>query len=162
MDNVLTILKLNEIDGNVFSGDQIMAVVESRLNSADAFYRKVLGAGEYWVHEIKAGEVLRIVDLEGNQSADTMFYNAQETSERYSAEKTITAQRNINVAAGTVLRSNLGNPMLTLIADTCGRHDTLGGPARRRAIRSATPSKNDTCTHAGVVFCQPLPIQAGG
>ncbi|VTP67701.1 urea carboxylase-associated protein 1 [Leclercia adecarboxylata] len=26
-----------------------------------------------------------------------------------------------------MLYSNLGNPLLTLVADTCGRHDTLGG-----------------------------------
>jgi urea carboxylase-associated protein 1 len=58
---------------------------------------------------------------------DTLFYSARETSERYSATETIVRQRNIYLTTGTTLVSNLGNPMLTIVADTCGRHDTLGG-----------------------------------
>ena len=89
--------------------------------------RHVIPAGEGWIHEIKAGQYFRIVDLEGNQAVDTLFYSAHETSERYSATDTIVGQRNIYLTTGTVLRSNLGRPMLTITEDTCGRHDTLGG-----------------------------------
>ncbi len=99
----------------------------SVLRSADAAYSAVVGAGDYWIHEIKAGQTFRIVDLKGNQAVDTLFYSARDTSERYSAQQTITGQRNIYLTAGTVLRTNFGNPMLTIVADTCGRHDTLGG-----------------------------------
>jgi len=102
-------------------------LIESTLEPAAAGYREIVGAGDYWIHEIKEGEVFRIVDLEGNQAVDTIFYSARETSERYSAIDTIVAQRNIYLTTGSVLRSNLGNPMLTVVADTCGRHDTLGG-----------------------------------
>ena len=102
-------------------------LVRSPLDPSAAAYRKVVGAGDYWIHEIEAGRIFRIADLEGNQAVDTIFYSARETSERYSATDTIVGQRNIYLTTGTVLRSNLGNPMLTVIADTCGRHDTLGG-----------------------------------
>jgi urea carboxylase-associated protein 1 len=93
----------------------------------DAIHSAVVRAGDYWIHEVKAGQLLRIVDLEGNQAVDTLFYSAHETSERYSATHTIVDQRNIYLTTGSTLRSNLGNPMLTIVADTCGRHDTLGG-----------------------------------
>jgi urea carboxylase-associated protein 1 len=84
-------------------------------------------AGDRWIHEIKAGEMFRIVDLGGNQAVDTLFYSARDTSERYSATDTIVEQRNIYLTTGTTLFSNLRRPMLTVVADTCGRHDTLGG-----------------------------------
>jgi hypothetical protein len=102
-------------------------VIESRLAPDAASYSSVVPAGEFWIHEIKKNQTCRIVDLEGNQAVDTLFYGARETSERYSAQDTICAQGNIYLTAGTTLMSNLRNPMLTIVADTCGRHDTLGG-----------------------------------
>jgi urea carboxylase-associated protein 1 len=102
-------------------------VNESALKPDDAVCDQTVMAGDSWIHEIQAGQVFRIVDLGGNQAVDTLFYSARDTSERYSATDTIVAQRNIYLTAGTVLRSNLRNPMLTIVADTCGRHDTLGG-----------------------------------
>jgi len=99
----------------------------SQLRPGDAAYSAIVGAGDYWIHEIKASQTFRIVDLKGNQAVDTIFYSARDTSERYSAQDTIGRQKNIYLTTGTVLRTNLGNPMLTIVADTCGRHDTLGG-----------------------------------
>lgn len=92
-----------------------------------AVYSADVPAGDFWIHEIATGQTFRIVDLEGNQAVDTLFYSLHDTSERYSATDTIVSQGNIYLTTGTTLRSNLGNPMLTIVADTCGRHDTLGG-----------------------------------
>jgi urea carboxylase-associated protein 1 len=102
-------------------------VIESTLQPKDAIYDETVLAGDGWIHEIKAGQIFRIVDLGGNQAVDTLFYSARDTSERYSATDTIVEQRNIYLTAGTTLFSNLRRPMLTIVADTCGRHDTLGG-----------------------------------
>ena len=77
--------------------------------------------------EIRKGQVFRILDLEGNQAVDTLFYNAHDPEERYSAVDTIQRQRNLYLGVGTQLISTEGNAMLTIVADTCGRHDTLGG-----------------------------------
>ena len=104
-----------------------MALVESTLDPTDAVYRATVPAGEPWMHEIAAGQTFRIVDLEGNQAADTLFYNAKDTSDRYSAQDTIQLQRNIYLTTGTKLVSVRGTVLLTITADTCGRHDTLGG-----------------------------------
>lgn len=100
---------------------------ESPLDPDAAQYRKVVPAGDYWMHVVAKGETLRILDLEGNQAADTLFYNADDPAERYSATDTIRAQANLYLTTGTVLLSDLGRPMLTITADTVGRHDTLGG-----------------------------------
>ncbi len=102
-------------------------IVESRLNPADAVYSQEIPAGEPWVHEIRRGQIFRIVDLRGNQAVDTLFYNAHDYSDRYSAQDTIREQRNIYLTTGTRLISTRGTALLTIIADTCGRHDTLGG-----------------------------------
>jgi uncharacterized protein len=87
----------------------------------------IVDSGDPFVHEISRGQILRIVDLEGNQAVDTLFYNANDYSDRYSAQDTIRAQRNAYLTTGTQLISTEGNVLLTITADTCGRHDTLGG-----------------------------------
>jgi uncharacterized protein len=90
-------------------------------------YRHIIPAGDAWIHEIRKGQLFRIVDLHGNQAVDTLFYNAHDTSDRYSAQDTIRAQGNLYLTTGTRLISANGTVLLTIVADTCGRHDTLGG-----------------------------------
>jgi len=87
----------------------------------------VIPAGEPWMGVVRRGQALRIVDLEGNQAVDTLFYNADDTHEHYSAQNTIQAQGRIYLTTGSVLLSNRGRAMLRISDDTCGRHDTLGG-----------------------------------
>lgn len=100
--------------------------LESKRKEEDAVYVDVVKAGAGWMHTVKKGQVLRIVDLNGNQAVDTIFYNADDIYERYSVQQTIQAQRNALVGLGTELRSNDDNVMLKVVADTCGDHDTLG------------------------------------
>ncbi len=102
-------------------------IKESILSSNTARARKVVAAGDYWMDIVRKGETFRILDLEGNQAADTLFFNADDPHERYSACDTIREQGNVFITAGTVLMSDLCRPMLTVTADTVGRHDTLGG-----------------------------------
>jgi len=101
--------------------------LESPLAKNTATYSEIVPAGDGWLHLIRAGQTLRIVDLEGNQAADTFFFNADDLRERYSAQDTIREQGSIYLTTGTRLMSNLNRPMLTITADTCGRHDTIGG-----------------------------------
>jgi len=102
-------------------------LVESKLDPKSAILDEICAAGEPWMKPVRKGQVLRILDLEGNQAVDTLFYNAHDPEERYSAIDTIQRQRNLYLGFGTELISTEGNPMLTIVADTCGRHDTLGG-----------------------------------
>ncbi len=102
-------------------------LTESALDPATAIYDFTLPAGEGWAHEILRGQSFRIEDLEGNQAADTLFYNLHDPADRYSAQDTIREQGNIYLTTGTRLFSTRANVLLTITADTCGRHDTLGG-----------------------------------
>lgn len=80
-----------------------------------------------WLHHIAAGQTLRIVDLEGNQAVDFLLYAAEDDAERYSAQDTVAAQGNLFLREGTVLRSNEGRPMMTIVGSTVEYHDTIGG-----------------------------------
>jgi urea carboxylase-associated protein 1 len=113
--------------------------VESSRISQDAKYKVTIPAGDGWMYELEPGQVLRIVDLEGNQAADTLFYDASNPEDHYSAVQTITGQGNIYLTTGTVLRAESGKPLLTIVADTCGRHDTVGGScsAQSNTVRYA-------------------------
>jgi uncharacterized protein len=99
----------------------------SALRTEEAALRRTVPAGDYWLDVVKKGHTLRIVDVEGNQSADTLFFNAADIAERYSAVDTIREQRNVYLSAGSRLLSTAGNVMALIVADTVGRHDTLGG-----------------------------------
>lgn len=101
--------------------------IESPRKAEKAIYNKVIPAGEGWMHELLPGQVLRIVDLEGNQAVDTLFFDAENPEDHYSATATITAQQNIYLTTGTALLSESGKTLVKIVADTCGRHDTLGG-----------------------------------
>jgi uncharacterized protein len=104
-----------------------LVYTESTLQPENAVFSSTILAGDGWFHPVKKGQILRIVDLEGNQAADTFFFNANDVSERYSAQDTIREQGSIYLTTGTKLMSNLCREMLAITADTCGRHDTLGG-----------------------------------
>lgn len=86
-----------------------------------------------WSGIVRAGDVLTIVDVGGNQSADFLVYAADDTDERYSAADTIAWQRNVYVRTGTVLRSNLGLPLMTVVGNEVDRQDTIGGACSKES-----------------------------
>jgi urea carboxylase-associated protein 1 len=118
--------------------------VESPLKPETAVYDFTIPAGEPWIGEIRKGQTFRIVDLEGNQAVDTLFYSAADPGERYSAQETLGAQESIYLTTGTKLMSDGGRVMLVITADTCGRHDTLGGAcaAESNQVRYALDKKH--------------------
>ena len=75
-------------------------IVESQLAPENAIMRDTVDAGDYYLKTIKKGQTVRILDLEGNQAADTLFYNANDVSERYSAIDTVREQGNVYLTAG--------------------------------------------------------------
>jgi uncharacterized protein len=93
----------------------------------EAIDNYIVPAGEGWTKILEPGQVLRIVDVEGNQAADTLFYDADHPTDHYSAINTIQRQGNVYLTTGSVLVSESGKELVEIVADTCGRHDTLGG-----------------------------------
>ena len=119
-------------------------LTESALDPRGAVLNEVVPAGEPWMGTVRKGQYFRIVDLEGNQAVDTLFYNANDPEEHYSAQDTIRAQGSLYLTTGTRLLSNDNNVMLQIVADTCGRHDTLGGAcsAESNTVRYALEKRH--------------------
>nr|WP_235017140.1 urea amidolyase associated protein UAAP2 [Tistlia consotensis] len=99
----------------------------SRLDPAAAFYDRTVPANSPWSELLEQGQALRIVDLEGQQAVDTLFYSARDHGERYSSQDTVAAQGSPYITTGSRLLSNEGNVLATVIADTVGNHDTSAG-----------------------------------
>lgn len=122
-------------------------IKESQLKKEDAIYTEEVAAGDYFIKVVNKGQTFRILDIGGNQAADTLFYNANDPGERYSAMDTIREQGILYLTTGTKLLSNETNVMLEIVADTCGRHDTIGGACATESntVRYALEKK---CMHA--------------
>ncbi|MBX4958325.1 urea carboxylase-associated family protein [Rhizobium lentis] len=80
-----------------------------------------------WSGLVRKGQTIRIEDSYGQQAIDTLFYRADDFSERYSNQDTMRMQGAAYIGIGTKIMSNEGNVMLTMTADSCGRHDTSAG-----------------------------------
>ncbi|TVT26884.1 DUF1989 domain-containing protein [Amycolatopsis rhizosphaerae] len=104
-----------------------MPVVESELDPAAADLDVTVADGDGHLATIPAGGCLRIVDLHGNQAVDTLLYDAADLDNRYSAMDTVREQGAVYLTAGSRLLSVNLDVLATITADTCGRHDTLGG-----------------------------------
>ena len=114
---------------------------------------ETVGPGEPWTRVVTRGQVLRIVDLEGNQAVDTLLYNAHDTADRYSAADTVRAQGNIFLTTGSQLLSSEGTVLATIVGDTCGRHDTSGARAAPRATCAGSARTRSSCTTAATTSC---------
>lgn len=122
-------------------------ICESLLTADTAISQVTVAAGDYCFQRLKKGQILRIVDLKGNQAADTLFFNANDPSERYSAMDTLALQHNLYLTTDSILYSNEQRPMLRIIADTCGRHDTIGGACSTES-NTVRYSLEKRCMHA--------------
>ncbi|MDT4893205.1 MAG: uncharacterized protein QOE97_2240 [Pseudonocardiales bacterium] len=98
------------------------AVAEART-SLDV----TVAAGDGYAGVIPEGGRFRIVDLCGNQAADTLFFDAADIGNRYSAMDTVREQGAVYLTTGSRLMSSRLDVLATISADTCGRHDTIGG-----------------------------------
>jgi uncharacterized protein len=95
--------------------------------AASARLDRELADGVGWTHVLETGETLRIVDLWGNQAVDTLFFDAGDYANRYSAVDTLREQGSAYLTLGSRLLALDCQPLVTIVGDTCGRHDTLGG-----------------------------------
>jgi len=95
--------------------------------SATAVFDAIVPARAPWSGFVRKGQTIRIVDLEGQQAVDALFYRAGHFEERYSAQDTLREQKSAYIGLGSKLISNEGNVMLRVVADSCGLHDTSAG-----------------------------------
>ncbi|MER2107613.1 MAG: urea amidolyase associated protein UAAP2 [Solibacillus sp.] len=109
------------------------------VEEMQVIYEETVLAGDGWSYILEPGQVLRIVDLEGNQAIDTLFYAADDATDHYSAINTIQRQQNLYLTTGSVLVAESGLELVEIIADKVGRHDTVGGAcsAQSNTVRYA-------------------------
>ena len=109
---------------------------------------EVIAARAGWSRVISAGQVLRLTDLEGRQAVDFLCYNAADYEDRYAAADTMKINGSIFIGKGSVLYSVNCNPLFTVVEDSCGFHDTIGGCCssalnRRRYNKPDDPNCRD-------------------
>ncbi|SVE58111.1 uncharacterized protein METZ01_LOCUS510965, partial [marine metagenome] len=80
----------------------------------------IVPVGEPWSGVIKAGEILRLIDLEGQQAIDFLCYNEHDSADRYNAANTIKLNGNIYLGKNAGLWSVKANRLMTVVEDTCG------------------------------------------
>lgn len=122
--------------GRTLAGDPIVLppAIEPPAIAGAVRLDEVIDSGDGWLRRVEPGEVLRIIDLEGNQAADTVFFCAEDPAgARYSWTATIAGQRNPYLTTGTVIQATDGRPFATITADTVGKHDTVGGACARES-----------------------------
>ena len=88
---------------------------------------EIVPARAPWGAVLAQGQVLRIVDVEGRQGVDFLCYNATDPLERYHAPNTIKRARTLALTTCHTFYSDIARPMMTIVADTVGHHDTIGG-----------------------------------
>ncbi|GAA4491586.1 urea amidolyase associated protein UAAP2 [Microbacterium panaciterrae] len=86
-----------------------------------------------WSATIRRGQTLTIVDVGGNQSADFLAYDAEDTSYRYSTSDTLAWSGNAFLNTGVVLRANDGLPLMTIVGNEIERQDTIGGACSKES-----------------------------
>src|SRR6185436_1012070 len=99
----------------------------SKRDPKSAVYDHTIPARAPWSGIVRKGQVLRIIDSEGQQAVDTLFYSAVDSAERYCAPSTLAFQGSAYITSGTKIISNRGNVMAHVVADTVGDHDTAAG-----------------------------------
>ena len=107
--------------------DAAASATAQGLVTRAAAYDHTVEAGDGVLIRVPAGGELRIVDLHGNQAVDTLLYDAADVSNRYSAFDTVREQREVYLTEGSRLLSLRLDELAVISADTCGRHDTIGG-----------------------------------
>jgi len=99
----------------------------TKKSPAEPRLDEVIPARGFWAQEMRAGELLRIEDVEGQQAVDLICYNLANLKEKFWAAHTAKLAKTIYVTTGDVLYSDLARPMMTIVEDTVGVNDVICG-----------------------------------
>jgi urea carboxylase-associated protein 2 len=97
------------------------------MDSTSILWEETVQPGASWSHVLKRGTVLRITDIQGGANVGALFYNFECPVERYNMADTLKAQHIARLTAGFVLYSDMGRILCSVVADTVGWHDPIGG-----------------------------------
>ncbi|TAJ80978.1 MAG: urea carboxylase-associated family protein [Gallionellaceae bacterium] len=97
------------------------------LSKTNLLWEEALPAGAHCSFQMKRGTALRITDVEGGANLSMLLYNMDEKLERYNMPDTLKAQHTAHLTKGFVLYSDMGRVLASIIGDSLGWHDTIGG-----------------------------------
>ncbi|MDD2827919.1 MAG: DUF1989 domain-containing protein [Sulfurospirillaceae bacterium] len=98
---------------------------------------EVLPGGGKWSKIIKRGQKVRISTEDGKGTISALFYNADNTAERYNSADTVKIQWNAFLGKGKVLFSELGHILFSITEDTTnGLIDTMAGISNPRLVKA--------------------------
>jgi urea carboxylase-associated protein 2 len=97
-------------------------------------WEECIQPGASWSLNLKRGNRLRLIDIEGGANAAALFYNRECPSERYNMPDTLKAQHTAHLTTGHALYSDMGRVLCSITADTCGWHDPLCGFTNRKTV----------------------------
>ncbi|MFC1879188.1 DUF1989 domain-containing protein [Chloroflexota bacterium] len=86
---------------------------------------------------IKQGQVLRVIDVEGQQVADLFCFNNDDTKESLSSGHTTDYNGKLFLTSGDILYSNRSNPMFSILADRVGGHMMLYAPCSQEMFEKS-------------------------
>ena len=103
--------------------------------SSQPLYSDEIPGGAHWSLLMRRGHVLRLIDTEGEANFGMLFYNPANPLERYNAPDTLKCQHTFKLTTGHCLYSDMGRIFCSIIADTCGWHDTVAGNSNREIVK---------------------------
>ena len=104
----------------------------SHVSVRDLVWDETLGAGGYSSRVLERGTRVRIESLEGDACVALLAYNADHPAERLNVADTVKVQWQAYLAEGALLLSDMGRVLLSIVRDTCGRHDAFCGASNAR------------------------------
>ena len=87
----------------------------------------IVDPGGSWGARLAQGELVRFVDMEGQQAVDFLCYNALDARDRYNAANTMKMAENVYINQGTVLYGEYATALMKVVTSSCPNHDTIGG-----------------------------------
>jgi len=129
------------------------AVSDNRPNPVtiaptDVMFEETIPPGSYWSGRVAKGRTLRIINPGAAAGVSALFWNADDTSERYNAGDTVKVQWTAQLSRGRLLLSDMGRVIASITDDTCGTHDFIaGGSSASSNLRKYGPGEGGTSGH---------------
>ena len=100
----------------------------------EMMYEDRIEGGAHWSLFMRRGTILRLTDLEGGANVGMLFYNPLNKLERYNAPDTLKCQHTFKLTRGHCLYSDMGRIFCSIVEDSLGWHDSVGGNLSEKAL----------------------------
>ncbi|MGD8672079.1 MAG: urea carboxylase-associated family protein [Thiogranum sp.] len=106
------------------------------LDTASVLWEESVPGGAHWSGVLRRGLTLRVTDSRGGANVSMLFYNWENTLERYNMADTLKGQHTAFLTAGNVCYTDMGRVICSVTGDTCGWHDTICGVSDAATVKA--------------------------